>query len=87
MNDLFRALPSVVVYDKLVSNENTHDHKKHLRQVLKILKNNQVHAKRSKCSFFESLVKYLGHVISDGTLTVDPAKVDVILKWPDVHHM
>ena len=78
MNDLFRALPSV---------ENAHDHKKHLRQVLKILKNNQVHAKRSKCSFFESLVKYLGHVISDGTLTVDPAEVDAILKWPDVHDM
>ena len=85
MNDLFRGLPFVVVYldDILVFSKNNQDHKKHLRQVLKILKNNQFYAKRSKCSFFERSVKFLGHVISDGTLTVDPAKVDSILKWPD----
>ena len=71
----------MVVYldDKLVFSENKHDHKKHLRQVLKIFKNNQICAKRSKCSFLDSSVKFLGHVISEGTLTVDPAKVDAIL--------
>jgi len=36
----------------------------------------------SKCSFFQSKVHYLGHIISSEGIVVDSAKIDAILEWP-----
>jgi hypothetical protein len=36
----------------------------------------------SKCSFYQSKIHYLGHVISDEGNVVDPAKVEAIMEWP-----
>jgi hypothetical protein len=36
----------------------------------------------SKCAFFRSEVKYLGHVISSDGISVDPSKIDAIMDWP-----
>jgi hypothetical protein len=35
-----------------------------------------------KCSFYQSKIHYLGHVISDEGIAVDPAKVEAIMEWP-----
>ena len=35
-------------------------------------------AKRSKCEFAHSFVKYLGHVVGSGELRVDPDKVPAV---------
>ena len=39
-------------------------------------------AKKSKCFFGESFVAYLGHIISEAGLAMDPAKVAAIDAWP-----
>ena len=39
------------------------------------LRNHKLKAKRSKCDFALSRVKYLGHVVGSGELRVDPDKV------------
>jgi hypothetical protein len=36
----------------------------------------------SKCSFYQSRIHYLGHVISGEGIVVDPAKVEAIMEWP-----
>jgi hypothetical protein len=36
----------------------------------------------SKCSFYQSRIRYLGHVISGEGIVVDPAKVEAIMEWP-----
>jgi hypothetical protein len=36
----------------------------------------------SKCSFYQSRIHYLGHVISGEGIAVDPAKVEAIMEWP-----
>ena len=36
----------------------------------------------SKCKFFKTFLVYLGYVVGDGQLKVDPAKVKCIVKWP-----
>ena len=42
-------------------------------------------AKRSKCEFVQSRVKYLGHVVGSGELRVDPDKVSAVANWVAPH--
>ena len=57
------------------------EHAEHLRIVLRVLKENQLCAKLSKCEFLLREVSFLGHVISEGGIVVDPSKVDAVLQW------
>ena len=41
----------------------------------------ELKAKRSKCEFARSHVKYLGHVVGSGELRVDPDKVSAVADW------
>ena len=40
-----------------------------------------MYAKRSKCEFWLKEVSFLGHVVSNGGITVDPSKVKDVLNW------
>jgi hypothetical protein len=51
----------------------------HLRLVLQKLRDNQLYAKYSKCEFWIDEVSFLGHIISNGGILVDPAKVKEIV--------
>jgi hypothetical protein len=42
----------------------------------------QLYAKLSKCDFFPKQVHYLGHVISEEGVAVDPNKIKSIMDWP-----
>ena len=57
------------------------DHEEHLRLVLQKLQENQLYAKYSKCEFWIDEVPFLGHIISNGGIAVDPAKVKEIMEW------
>lgn len=86
MNDVFREeLDScVIIYldDILVFSKTVEQHKSHLDQVLRKLRENKLYAKLSKCEFFRSELGFLGHVISQEGVAVDPAKVKSIIDWP-----
>ena len=45
------------------------------------LRKHKLKAKRSKCEFAHSRVKYLGHVVGSGELRVDPDKVSAVADW------
>ena len=45
------------------------------------LRKHKLKAKRSKCEFDRSCVKYLGHVVGSGELRVDPDKVSAVADW------
>jgi hypothetical protein len=49
--------------------------------VLQKLRDNQLYAKYSKCEFWLDEVPFLGHIISNGRISVDPAKVREIVGW------
>jgi hypothetical protein len=74
----------VVVYidDILVFSRTMEEHKEHLAQVLKLLREEHFYCKRSKCSFGKAEVAFLGHVIGHGGVQVDPKKVEVLQRWP-----
>jgi hypothetical protein len=39
--------------------------------------------KISKCEFIKTTLVYLGHIVGEGQLKIDPSKIDVIVNWPD----
>jgi hypothetical protein len=86
MNDLVRPLlrRTVIVFfdDILVYSTNMELHLAHLRQVFELLAAHKFHLKVSKCSFGQSQVSYLGHIVEQGVVAPDPAKIQAVLDWP-----
>jgi hypothetical protein len=71
----------VFIGDILIYSKSDSDHEDHLRLVLQKLRDNQLYAKFSKCEFWIDEVPFLGHIISNGGISVDPAKVKEIMAW------
>jgi hypothetical protein len=62
----------VFIDDILIYSKNDSDHEEHLRLVLQKLRDNQLYAKYSMCEFWLDEVPSLGHIISNGGISVDP---------------
>nr|GEY77188.1 putative reverse transcriptase domain-containing protein [Tanacetum cinerariifolium] len=60
---------------------NRKEHEGHLRLVLKLLKEEELYAKFSKCEFWLSKIQFLGHVVDSKGIHVDPAKIEAIKDW------
>ena len=52
-----------------------------MRIVLQLLRDHQLYAKFSKCKFWISEVRFLGHVVSAAGVSVDPEKVKAVMSW------
>ncbi|XP_021995317.1 uncharacterized mitochondrial protein AtMg00860-like [Helianthus annuus] len=57
-------------------------HLSHLEDVLGVLRQHRLVAKKSKCEFGTTELEYLGHIISQEGVAMDPAKVSTIQQWP-----
>lgn len=86
MNSIFAELirHCVIIFldDILVYSRTWEEHLEHLRLVLHILREHQLFAKLSKCSFAQPEIQYLGHIISSSGVATDPEKTTVMEKWP-----
>ena len=71
----------VFIDDILIYSKTEEEHAGHLRIVLQVLREKKLYAKLSKCEFWLKEVSFLGHVISSGGISVDPAKVVAVLQW------
>nr|GEZ99750.1 hypothetical protein [Tanacetum cinerariifolium]GEZ99784.1 hypothetical protein [Tanacetum cinerariifolium] len=63
-------------------NRTKEEHEEHLRIVLGTLRQKKLYVKFSKCEFWLGQVAFLGHIVSADDITIDPAKVEAITKWP-----
>ncbi|GJZ59082.1 putative ribonuclease H-like domain-containing protein [Tanacetum coccineum] len=61
--------------------QNKEEHGKHWKIILELLKNEQLYAKFPKCNFWLESVQYLGHVINNKGVHVDPAKKNKKYEW------
>ena len=86
MNGIYREYLekfNLVFFDDiLVFSKNEVEHEEHLRVVLRLLRENNLFAKRSKCDFYKERVEYLGHMISANGIEVTTDKVEAIRSWP-----
>ena len=71
----------VFINEILVYSHFREEHEQHLRIMLETLRTNKLYVNLSKCEFLLSKVVFLGHVISNKGIYVDPKKVEVVLKW------
>ena len=68
--------------DILIYSKSEEEHEQYLKTVLKVLREQQLYAKLSKCSFYQIQIHYLGHIISEEGIVVDPSKIKSIEEWP-----
>ena len=72
----------VVFFDDiLIYSENEVDHVEHLRVVLSRLREHKLYAKFSKCEFWLKKVPFLGHILSEDGIFIDPSKVQEVMDW------
>ncbi|GJZ27409.1 putative reverse transcriptase domain-containing protein [Tanacetum coccineum] len=71
----------VFIDDILIYSKSRKEHEGHLKLILKLLKEEELYAKFSKCEFWLSKVQFLGHVIDSEGIHVDPAKIESIKVW------
>ncbi|XP_070007950.1 uncharacterized protein [Nicotiana sylvestris] len=68
--------------------QNMEEHAQHLRVVLQTLREQNLYVKFSKCEFWLDSVAFLGHVISDEGIKVDPKKIEIKARqFVDLHLM
>jgi hypothetical protein len=86
MNGVFQEYLDkfVIVFldDILIYSKSEEEHEHHLRMVLQVLRECQLYAKLSKCSFYQKQIHYLGHIISKDGIAVDLEKIEAIREWP-----
>lgn len=86
MNTIFQPLLRkcvlVFVDDILIYNKSLSEHLEHLNQVFTILQQHQLYLKKSKCSFAQQSLEYLGHIISQQGVSTDPKKTEAIANCP-----
>ena len=71
----------VFVDDILIYSQSEWEHEYHLRIILQLLRDHQLYAKFSKCEFWLTEVRFLGHVVSASGVSVDPEKVEAVMSW------
>ncbi|KAL8238122.1 hypothetical protein R6Q59_019203 [Mikania micrantha] len=71
----------VFIDDILIYSKTQEEHADHLRRVLELIKTEQLYAKFSKCDFWIREVQFLGHVVNEKRIHVDPAKIEAIKNW------
>ena len=86
MHEIFRPFLDdfVIVFldDILIYSKNLIDHRRHLRTVLDVLRQNKLYAKKSKCDFFRDHIEFLGHRIDREGIHMMDDKVKAIREWP-----
>ena len=70
-------LDEILIYSK-----NEEEHEEHLSLTLKLLREHRLYAKLRNCDFYKDRIHYLGHLISDEGIYVDPENIEAIMNWP-----
>lgn len=86
MNEIFRDLldESVIVYlDNIIIFSPTSEQYLHdVEQVFKRLEESQLYLKKSKCSFGQECVVFLGNLIDQHGVHANKFKVKALVDWP-----
>src|SRR5713101_562070 len=87
MNDIFQDLIMegvVCVYldDILIFTRTLAEHRRVVRWVMEWLRQHKLYLRPEKCEFEWTKIEYLGLVVSEGRVEMDPVKVSGAMEWP-----
>ena len=87
MNNIFRTLIAkgiIVVYldNILIFTRTEEEHKRAVQRVLEVLAEHKLFLCPEKCEFHWKEIEYLGLVISENKVAMDPVKVAGVRDWP-----
>ena len=74
----------VFIDDILIYSRTQEEYTHHLRTVLEVLRKNELYAKFSKCEFWLNKVAFLGHIVSNKGVFVDPQKIEAVQTGRDL---
>ena len=72
----------VYLVDILIFSKDPEAHQQHVGQVIQRLLENKLFVKADKCAFHATSMSFLGYIIAQGQLRMDPAKVMAVTEWP-----
>jgi hypothetical protein len=85
MDDVLKPFTKsfVVLYldDILIFSRTWDEYMRHIQQVLSTLRKHKLYANLEKCSFGMNMVQYLGYIVDENEVHVDPANIQVICEW------
>ncbi|KAJ3529572.1 hypothetical protein NMY22_g8944 [Coprinellus aureogranulatus] len=87
MNSIFAGLivkGKVAIYldDILIFTATLEEHREIVNEVLTRLRKHNFYLRPKKCGFEKTEIEYLGLVIREGEIRMDPAKVEAVRTWP-----
>lgn len=71
----------IFIDDIVIYSKTEEDHARHLRIVLETVRQHKFYAKLKKCEFWLSEVGFLGHIINQHGISVDPSKISTVVNW------
>ncbi|GJY64703.1 putative reverse transcriptase domain-containing protein [Tanacetum coccineum] len=77
IDDLFDQLQD----DILIYSKSKEEHEVHLRLVLELLRKDKLYTKFSKCEFWLQEAHFLGHVVNQNGIHVDPSNIEAVKNW------
>jgi hypothetical protein len=82
LHDYIRKFVLVFFDNILIYSSTWVEHMQHIKVVSDVMRQHRLFIKQSKCTFGTSSVSYLGHIISEQGVTMDPEKIEVVDSWP-----
>uniref|UniRef100_A0A8C7YJX3 Gypsy retrotransposon integrase-like protein 1 n=1 Tax=Oryzias sinensis TaxID=183150 RepID=A0A8C7YJX3_9TELE len=82
MADLNLKQVLVFLDDLIIFSSTLEEHEERVMRVLHRLKKYGLKLSMGKCKFFQTSVRYLGHIVSERGVETDPDKISALKSWP-----
>ena len=75
----------IVIYmnDILIFSQTIDEHRSIVKQVLQILADNKLSLYPKKCKFHQTKIEYLGVILLQDSIEMDPTKTKGVAQWPE----
>ncbi|KAA0047745.1 DNA/RNA polymerases superfamily protein [Cucumis melo var. makuwa] len=82
MNQVLHPFLNQFIVVILVYSSSREDHLQHLRKLFQVLTETELYINPKKCTFLTKEIVFLGFLIKEGKIGMEPKKVEAIQSWP-----